>query len=261
MSSHPYCPAFLHQSPAPDRHAIFCFPQAGCDAASFARWQPYLPETIQILPVTLPGRGRRLNEVTPETLPALCDALFRDLSPYVMGSFSLVGSSMGAWIAFELARRFEEAGQPPQLVMALTASAPDQPRNLLDLENSKTPAQDLARFNPGFAEALAYPELVELVMPAIKRDFAACARYHATPDDPIRSDLLVIAGAQDRVSPPPAMQPWTAFTRGRCTFEVLAGGHDLYETQAQELAQILGARLSKAPPAAANPGTATYTGE
>ncbi|MGB9120037.1 MAG: thioesterase domain-containing protein, partial [Candidatus Angelobacter sp.] len=44
------------------RLRLFCFPYAGGSEAIFRTWQQNLPETIEVLPIQLPGRGARLKE-------------------------------------------------------------------------------------------------------------------------------------------------------------------------------------------------------
>ncbi len=41
---------------------LFCVPFAGGSAANFTAWKKYLHDSIELNPVELSGRGKRLNE-------------------------------------------------------------------------------------------------------------------------------------------------------------------------------------------------------
>jgi pimeloyl-ACP methyl ester carboxylesterase len=78
--------------------------------ASIATWAPVIPALERerdVLAVDLPGFGESapLPDGTEPTVPALADALERELDAVGFESAHLVGSSLGGWLALELARR------------------------------------------------------------------------------------------------------------------------------------------------------------
>jgi surfactin synthase thioesterase subunit len=87
------------------RVRLFCLPYAGGSETIFRTWQQNLPETIEVLPIQLPGRGARMKEPPLTRLPPLVQALSRSLRPEMNLPFAFFGHSMGGMIAFELARR------------------------------------------------------------------------------------------------------------------------------------------------------------
>ena len=107
------------------RPQVFCFPQAGADSACFIAWQPLMEGMAQIHPVSLPGRGRRLDEPAIIDFTALCDRVFAELAALARAPFFLMGSSMGGWMAYEIARRFEaHSGQVPGGIITLSSLMP-----------------------------------------------------------------------------------------------------------------------------------------
>src|SRR2546423_7692121 len=102
QSSNPW---FQYWKPNPlARLRLFCFPYAGGHAALFRTWSKGLPSEIELCPVQLPGRERRMREKPYANLPELIDTLVGVLSPYLDKPYVLFGHSMGALISFELAR-------------------------------------------------------------------------------------------------------------------------------------------------------------
>lgn len=83
---------------------LFCFPYAGGTTHTYRSWQGLLPESIDVAPVHLPGRGQRLSEPPLQRLSEIVEALGPEVVPYFDKPFAFFGHSMGALIAFELAR-------------------------------------------------------------------------------------------------------------------------------------------------------------
>src|SRR5262249_23742176 len=90
----------------PDRETfrIFCLPYAGGASDLFREWRKALAPTIQVCPIELPGRGGRSEEEPHTDLTGLVEILGSELRSRLDRPFALFGHSMGAVIAFELAR-------------------------------------------------------------------------------------------------------------------------------------------------------------
>jgi medium-chain acyl-[acyl-carrier-protein] hydrolase len=83
---------------------LFCFPYAGGAALTFRTWPDSLPITIQICPVELLGRGKRIASVPFTRLQLLVQAIAIAILPYLDKPFAFFGHSMGGLVSFELAR-------------------------------------------------------------------------------------------------------------------------------------------------------------
>src|SRR4051812_30171971 len=83
---------------------LFCFPYAGGAANVFHNWSSLLPSSIDVCAVQPPGRGNRLLEEPYTGLRELVGAAANALLPHMDRPFALFGHSMGALVAFELAR-------------------------------------------------------------------------------------------------------------------------------------------------------------
>src|SRR5262249_13687929 len=83
---------------------LFCFPYAGGGASVFRGWADGLPASVEVCPVQLPGRGTRFREPAFTRLPPLIEALAESLRPHLDRPFAFFGHSLGALVAFELAR-------------------------------------------------------------------------------------------------------------------------------------------------------------
>src|SRR5512135_3284299 len=88
---------------------LFCFPYAGGGTALYYRWSQWLPPTVHVCPVELPGHGRRLREPAFRQIEPLVAAAAEGLRTQLDRPFAFFGHSLGAWIAFELARHLRQA--------------------------------------------------------------------------------------------------------------------------------------------------------
>src|SRR5262245_17824866 len=86
------------------RVQLFCLPYAGGGTATYRHWPSSLPKDIDVCPVFLPGRERRFLEPAFCRIGPLVESLAAAMAPAMDRPFALFGHSMGALIAFELAR-------------------------------------------------------------------------------------------------------------------------------------------------------------
>ena len=97
------------------RCRIFIFPHAGGNAAFYRPLRRMMPSEIDLCPIELPGRAARLEEAPITLMGTLIDKLSRALLPLMDVPFGIFGHSVGAWTAFEAARRLRSAnGQRAQ---------------------------------------------------------------------------------------------------------------------------------------------------
>src|SRR5262245_46733711 len=86
------------------RLRLLCLPFAGGASSLYRSWPRALP-SIEVWPVELPGRGARMDEPPCADMTELCDGLSAAIDQVADLPLALYGHSMGARIAFELARR------------------------------------------------------------------------------------------------------------------------------------------------------------
>jgi medium-chain acyl-[acyl-carrier-protein] hydrolase len=211
---------------APDaRMQLLCFPYAGGATAVFRPWQPPLAGSLRLHAPRLPGRETRHGERAIDDMGALIDALastFPAEPPYAM-----FGHSLGAIVAFELARRLRSAGRPlPVHLFAAGSPAPDlrQRVDLGELPSAELWAK-LRTLDGTPAGVLDSPELRELVEPMLRTDFLLSDRYIYTEQPPLPCPVTVLRGAADRGVSAAQAAGWARHTSGPCVVEVFEGDH------------------------------------
>src|ERR1043166_3549047 len=143
---------------------LFCFPYAGGAPHVFHEWPDLLPSFVDVCAIQLPGRGTRLREQPYTRLKALVPDVVTALRSFIDRPFALFGHSMGALIAFEVARVLRDRGGPePEILFVSGARGPQLKRNdtntyeLTDVEL----IQRLRRLNGTPAGVLEHEELLQ----------------------------------------------------------------------------------------------------
>lgn len=207
---------------------LVCFPHAGGNASAYRSWAQILPADIGVCPVLLPGREERVMDPPLRSIAAIVDAALSGLLPYLDRPFALFGHSMGALVAFELARQLTARGGPrPQRLYVSGCEAPTHLLRKPPLAGLPTPAlvAALARLGGTPPEALAHPELLELVLPMIRADFHASESYRFEPCAPLPISITAFAGRDDPDVEIARVADWQAHTQASFALHVVPGDH------------------------------------
>src|SRR5215212_9108597 len=112
MSGNQSSPWILLPKASPRKgRRLFCFPNAGGSDMVFRDWRNLLPESVEVCPILLPGRGRRLREKPLTSLPEAIHSIVPAMLPYLDKPFALCGHSMRA--DFELIETYVYTDEPP----------------------------------------------------------------------------------------------------------------------------------------------------
>ena len=93
---------------------LFCLPYAGGSAMRiYGAWRSALRGQVDVVPVELPGRGARITEPLRTEVTALAEDALGAVLPRLDRPYALFGHSLGALVAFELARRLQHLYRRP----------------------------------------------------------------------------------------------------------------------------------------------------
>lgn len=234
---------FFNASPGARPEArLFCFPYAGGSAAAFRDWGRQVGPLVELLGVQLPGRGWRMKEPPGTDLLELADGAAAAMMPLTDRPFAVFGHSMGAWLALEVARRLQAAGHAPAVLIVSGRQAPAlgglHPA-LGHLDDEAFVREMQARYNAIPQQILASPEVLELVLPALRADIVALERYASDPGEPLSCPILGLLGDSDPVVSPADMAPWEAETRAGFSLELLPGGHFYFADDVRPVTSFL----------------------
>jgi len=200
---------------------------------------------LDICPVQLPGRESRQNEVPFTRIDALIDAAAEGLRPYMDVPFALFGHSMGALLAFELARTlrnepnlrrlFVSARRAPHLSEPLSAIA--------SLPSPDFVATVQQRYGGIPAPVLACEDLLELLLPRLRADFEALETYSYRAADPLPCGISVFGGSRDTVAEPD-LRSWRQHTTEEARLRMVDEGHLYLESARDQILKAIADDLS-----------------
>lgn len=225
---------------------LFCLPYAGGSASAFRGWDEAMPSGVEVCPIQLPGRGTRFAEPLQTRLDPLVRSLAADLLPYVDRPFALFGHSMGALMAFELARVLRGAyGAEPDLLFVSAWRSPEIPDGRADytLPNDQFVAQ-LRTLNGTPLEILDDPEALRLLLPIVRADFEVVQTYVYRDAPPLQCRIKAFSGIKDEGASPDLMRPWARHTAGSCSLSILPGGHFFFHEARAPLTTIVAHELA-----------------
>jgi medium-chain acyl-[acyl-carrier-protein] hydrolase len=217
----------LRRHPAADLR-LMCLPYAGGGAGIYRAWAEQFSQTIEVWPLHLPGRERRITEEPIPSISELVAAIAEGIRPLLQGKFAFFGHSMGGLLSFELARYLRRQGLPgPQCVVISGLKAPHIP-------NRRKPTahlpdadliEELHKLNGTPPEVLVHPELIELLLPVVRADFQAIETYSFVDDAPLSCPMFVYGGLSDPEASREDLEEWEQHTSNAFSLRLFPGDH------------------------------------
>jgi pyochelin biosynthesis protein PchC len=154
------------------------------------------------------------------------------------------GHSMGALLAFEVARRLAGQGIVPRHLVVSGRRAPSRRRaESVHTRDDAGLIAEVVALSGTDAAILGDPEILRMVLPAIRGDYRAVETHQHRDGPPLTCPITVLTGDDDpRVSLDEATA-WKEHTTEGCDVRVLAGGHFFLVHHQQEINDLLRALL------------------
>jgi medium-chain acyl-[acyl-carrier-protein] hydrolase len=233
----------------PKPHArlrLFCFPYAGGGASVFRNWPDGLPADVEVCPVQLPGRGTRLMESPFSQLSFLVEALSEALLPLLDRPFALFGHSLGSLVSFELARNLEarHRARPVRLIVS-AGPAPQIPHRGLPIHTlpDEEFSTELRRLNGTPEDLLNHNELMDIVLPSLRADFALYESYQYSWGPPLSCPISTYGGLNDRRVSHRDLEAWRDQTLSSFSIRMFPGDHFYLKTTETLVLQALSREL------------------
>lgn len=207
---------------------LFCLPYAGASSYIFRSWLNHLPNTIEICPIELPGRGRQIKSTPLKQIEPLVKAIALEILPYLDKPFAFFGHSMGGLVSFELARSIRRQYNLEPVHLFISGRRAPQTKDLKPAIHQLPEAEflrELRQLNGTPEAVLDNHELRSLLMPILKADFAVLENYIYSDEAPLNCPISVFGGLQDKQVSLEQLEAWQAQTVNTFSLEMLPGNH------------------------------------
>ncbi|MEU1403743.1 alpha/beta fold hydrolase [Streptomyces sp. NPDC005728] len=235
--------------PAPEDTdlSLVCFPHAGGSASYFRPLATALAGVADVVPVQYPGRQDRRAEPPITSVPRLADEIVTVLESLPRRRLVLFGHSMGACVAFEVARRIEQRSSLD--LLGLVASGRTAPPRLRDrgvrsMDDDGVIAE-IRRLNGTDDRLLLDDDIIRMIMPAIRGDYTAVESYRYEPGPRLRCPISVLVGDQDPQVTLAEAEEWRDHTESGFTLRSFPGGHFYLAEQNTQVARALTEDLAR----------------
>lgn len=230
------------------RIRLFCFPYAGGGASIFNLWSNQLPAEIEVCPVQLPGRENRLGEPLFSRLSPLVQTLAQVLRPYLDRPFALFGHSMGALICFELAHQLRDRYKlNPVHLFVSGRRAPGLPN--IEPLLYKLPEVDFVEeircLNGTPESVIQNAELMKIVLPILRADFALCETYVYSSKNPLDCPISAFGGLDDGEVNYSDLVAWGKQTNSYFAPKMFEGDHFFLQSKRSLILSAISHELSR----------------
>ncbi|MGW5445363.1 thioesterase II family protein [Streptomyces asiaticus] len=243
--------------PAPQvRVRLACLPHAGGSASFFFGTSRALSPAIEMLAVQYPGRMDRYTEPLIDSMSRLADEVTDALLPFTDRPLALFGHSMGASLAFEVARWLRQQGVAP---LALVVSGRPAPHRLRDrslhLGSDAQLVEESIRLNDTLPAFLDDEELLRMWLPVIRNDYKVIETYRYDPGPALTVPVVAHVGLTDPKATVEEVRAWAQHTTGPFELHTHPGGHFYLAAPDSPLVPHLSRLSTPTPaPAAGNAG-------
>lgn len=217
---------------------LFLLHFAGGNSYSFRFLEQWLPD-FELVPIELPGRGKRGGELLLREFTLAVRDVFRQITArYTHGEFLLYGHSMGAYLALSVTSMLEKAGKLPGCLIVSGNAGPGiyepKHRHLMEREPF---IGELKRLGGVPDEIMENEELFDFFEPILRADFEITERNNAAATDPISTPLFAMMGSEEEKAD--QITNWRRYTKSRFGYKILEGNHFFIHDHPQQIADII----------------------
>lgn len=206
---------------------LFFLPFSGGSCYSYNAFIEQAPNHFRIIPLDLPGRGRKLISPFLNSVAEMVDHLLSEITDQLHEPYVIYGHSLGTLVGYELAKKIIAKNLPQPLHLFFTGRAgpsigySEKTRHLLPKEQF---IQKVLEMGGSPAAVFADEEMSDFFEPILRADFKAAETYEYRQTKPFDIPIDAMIGRQEKISYEEAMA-WQQETTANTTVLQFDGGH------------------------------------
>jgi len=239
---------FITLNPNPNASSrLFCFHYAGGNASLFYPWTKHLDASIELIAIQLPGHGAPFKGPLLASTNAVILYLKEAILPYFDRPCFFFGHSLGALIAFELARTLQRDHKllPNCLFVSGSPPYPPEQKSIHHLSDQEF-IEEIKKYSGTPPEILEDALLRDRFLPILRNDFKMLEShvYHNGP--PLTCDLIALGGLDDPIVKAESIKGWKIHTSQKFQSYIFSGDHFFIKPQQQKVIEILHQTIQRA---------------
>lgn len=205
---------------------LVCFPHAGGSASFYRTLAMSFPSSVSALVVQYPGHEDRIAEPCIDDMHELADQIADMLSAADDLPLTLFGHSMGAAVAFEVARRLMDTAGLVEALLVSGRPAPHRQRETsFHLSGAAELVGELRRLGSTHEAVLTNPRLRDLLVPAIRNDYRLIETYKPESAPALRCPVHAFISDRDSEVTADEAEGWQELTEAKSSVRLFTGDH------------------------------------
>lgn len=216
---------------------LFCFPYAGGNSTFYKEFKTKI-KSVTVQAFNYAGHSSRFCETqynSPEdVIDDMIDLVLKKAKKD--DTIFLLGYSMGAWVAYEVARKLTYTYDfHIKKIILCAANAPGHHEEAIHELPQSDFVNKLKEFGGMPEEVLQNKELLELVLPSIINDFRLCYEYTFDMNIPLLKCPIIAIHSDEELY----ANEWSQYSSGKATVHHFEGNHFFILDKFDDTLQII----------------------
>lgn len=222
---------------------LFCFSYAGGSAAVYLKWKKIMDSSIEIVPVELPGRGKRFSERLCYDMNEVVRDVYSKLEKnFINEDYMFYGHSMGSWIVYYLTNEIiKQGGRVPRRLFLSGKEAPHIKKNLQVYHemNDDEFINKIYELGGTPKEIIENKDLLDIYIPILKNDYKLIETcQYEKPIKKYDFDITIFNGRDDDINQND-VYGWKEYTSKQFKVYNFEGGHFFINYHEKEMLDII----------------------
>jgi surfactin synthase thioesterase subunit len=218
---------------------LFLLHFAGGNAYSFQSITSLLEDDFEVIPLELPGRGKRIHEsLIKDFEQAAFDYYNQIVKRTHLSSFVIYGHSMGAYLTLAITEMLEKIRKYPTCIFVSGNPGPGMSQGKRRyLMEQREFIEELKQMGGIANEFLDNEELFEFFEPILRADFEVVEKGEIRADILVNTPLYAMMGSEEPNSF--KINNWSRFTLASFRSEIMEGDHFFIYKHPDKIARII----------------------
>ena len=230
-----------------NRAALFCFPYAGSGPSVFTSWRNNILSQVNVYAYQSPGKEDRFSEPLAKDWAKITSEAIKNIVAAQHKIIILFGHSLGAIMAYEIAKKLQLAEMAPSTVFFSGCRMPGAKSRMPSISHlpDRDFIRDVMKFGGLPKAVLDEPEIMDIVTPILRNDFRLSETYRDSKPIKLKTNVIVLNGVNDPFIKQNDLCEWGSVASHKITIKQFKGGHFFLNTDQANVISYLNATMKR----------------